>query len=232
MSRVGVAVVLLGLAVTSLAGCMRVPSGYGSLVLSDEGIDRFEYRARPDGWDVGAADDNRGVNSRVVLWPDGTGVARDQTACVTVTDGGWPDQTGVALRVRGAGPNARAITVTNNIYDRSWFTFNVHVWDMSRPGPEKYQLVRAFDLAALKPDGMVDRGWTWRLCAQAVGSTVRLKVWRPDETEPPWEGDDVHVRSVQLPAGFDGPGRPGLYVGHLVPGQPVSLTDVQLSVVK
>ena len=57
-----------------------------------------------------------------------------------------------------------------------------------------------------------------------IGDLLSMKVWAADEPEPEWM-DGVHGGGVVLPAGWDLPGSPGWYVGHLSPGTSTSYTE-------
>ncbi len=170
------------------------------------------------------AGDESGLNRRVVVPVRGGSAAEDQGACVTVLG---PleriTQPGVALRIRSDGGRTRAITVTNNVV---WFgrqVFNVHLADSSASGEEKMHQIGSF-----VPPGFATTFFEvppppWRLCARVQGRQLSWKVWAPDRSKEPPYTDPRHGQSVQLPAAWVFAGTPGLYVGHLAPGDSTSL---------
>jgi hypothetical protein len=106
---------------------------------------------------------------------------------------------------------SRGITVMKNIYGGKTSLFNVHVWDTSKPDEAgRFTQLSGSDMAA----ALAGSRYPWRLCARAVGSQITFKVWPAARPEPPWTSK-THVRATVLPSGWDAPGVPGIYVGHL-----------------
>jgi hypothetical protein len=184
--------------------------------LTPDGGDRYDVVIAGDELAVSAPASNLGGNLRVALWSDADPVSTDQQAGVTFVSGDHERQPGVALRIRSGGGRVQAVTVTKSVWARSYWMFNVHVMDSAAPEP--FRLVASFDLASrLVTDGRL-RPYPWRICAEARGATLRFLVWSPSEPTPRW-GDPTSGGQVTLPPGWDAPGRPGLFAGHLPAGR-------------
>lgn len=226
-----VKVALVGAACAALAACNLIdpldPSlGAGFITTEhddDYGITLADP-ADPAGPTVSAAPTtNEGGNTRVVFWPaEGPAIA-DQQSCVAWKELDPHSQQGIALRTQSASGNTRAITVTKNTwYSASWI-FNVHVMDTANSDAFVQILGTNLEDVLVRDDRTL-APLPWHLCARVVGDQVSFKVWPADEAEPEWM-DGVHGAGVSLPDGWDEPGVPGWYVGHLSPGVSTTYFD-------
>lgn len=189
-------------------------------------------RDRPDTYRIGlrgatliasAPRDNRGINTRMLVWPKGVRPSTDSESCAAWNATGGPNvQMGAALRVTRAGNRVRAITLTQNVIGVQW-AFNLHTWDTLRPG-DPYRNVKQFDLSQTFLAGGVPP-YPWTVCVRAVGNQVEFRIWAADEPDPGW-GDPARGGSATLPEGWVHPGQSGWYVGHLAAGQSAGLTDL------
>jgi hypothetical protein len=170
-------------------------------------------------------------NSRAILHREVDAVSQDHQVCATWSAADQEQQPGLSLRVRHDDGATQAVTVTKNIWYRGFAGFNVHLMDTR--WPHRYEIIGGEELLGLRrPDGTNAnhvKPYPWRACARTAGPTVELKVWPVAETEPAW-GDPDHGYRVAVPAAWDTPGRPGLYVGHLGPGGRLDVSDVVASV--
>jgi hypothetical protein len=169
---------------------------------------------------------NTGGQTRIAVTTTASPIGTDHEACVTWTaQSSWIDQEGVALRVRQAAAGATtAITVTKNVWLGAAWIFNVHVWNASGA----YSQIATFDLESVfYPDGNL-APLPWHLCGRVAGAVVSLVAW-PDGEQRPAYGDVTHGGSVSLPPGYSAPGRPGWYVGHLLPGHAVTYRETTTS---
>ncbi|WP_151082696.1 hypothetical protein [Nocardioides cynanchi] len=165
-----------------------------------------------------APETNTGGNTRAVVWPSRSVVARDAQTCAT-----WSSesddfiQEGLALRIRHHDGVTTAITVTKNIYYGAHWMFNVHAWDSSSASP--FTQLGQWDLSPVILDhGGQYQPMPWRVCFRAVGSTVGMKIWWPAQmSEPSWSDPD-YARTMTIPAEYTWRGHAGWYVGHLRPG--------------
>jgi hypothetical protein len=174
---------------------------------------------------------NSGSNTRVATWRRDDPALGDQQACVSWSDA--PDtyghQPGVALRVHDVEGGVVGLTVTRNVYFGAFWGFNVHTWDTRQPVP--FTKVGGFGFeTALTRGSFVPAPPPWHLCARVVGSVLSLKVWAGDEPEPEWD-DPAHGGSVTLPAGWEDPGLPGVYFGHIPSGSSFTLTELTVAAV-
>lgn len=194
--------------------------------LTADGTDRYDVRMAGDELIVSAPASNVAGNLRVALWNDADPVTPDHLASATFVARDHRQQPGLALRVRSDGGRTRAITVTKNIWGRAYWRFNVHVMDSAAPEP--FRQVGAFDLAPrlLTPGGRA-RPYPWRMCAEVRGATLRFLVWTPWGPAPRWD-DPAAGGQVALPPGWDAPGRPGLYAGHLPAGRTLGCRSVTM----
>jgi hypothetical protein len=171
---------------------------------------------------VAAPATNVGGNSRVAFWPADAPAVTDQLSCVAWTEDDHTVQQGVALRIRTDADRTTAITVTKNIWAGVWFGFNVHVMDSA--ADSRYTKIYGLTLGeALSRVGQPAPG-PWHLCARVQGDHLSFKVWPADEVEPPWM-DGLHGGGVVLPAGWEQPGVPGWYAGHVASGGSITYVD-------
>lgn len=166
-------------------------------------------------------------NRRQVFTRRSTEPSTNQTACAT-----WASeseafmQQGLAVRVlRGPGDRQRAVTLTKNTFTYYYWVFNLLTWDTRRSG-DPFKYVAQFDMSGVvRPDGEL-APLPWRTCLRVHGTTVRFKVWLPDqEPEPGWH-DTTHARRATLPGRFVLSGQPGWYIGHLRDGQTTEYADM------
>jgi hypothetical protein len=228
-----------------VAACMAVVAACGpgvwpvdaSLragILTPDYQDRYELSVAGDLVTASAPASNQGLNTRVAFWRSAEPASADQQSCATWVDAdGRYLQQGAALRIRSAAGRTSAITVTNNIaYGWRW-VFNVHVMDSASSTP--YRGIGQFSLdGVFRPGGpgTIDVApYPWRMCARVVGSTLSFVVW-PTAThaQPAWD-DPRYGGSVTVPAGWEAPGAPGFYVGHLEAGDSVGFTALSTAVV-
>jgi hypothetical protein len=164
---------------------------------------------------------NTGGNTRWAFWRVADQASTDQQSCATWVNGdaNSNQQQGAALRIRKVGDVTRAITVTKNVWGpRS--TFNVHVMDSNGP---VLTLLEQFPLSGFSPLPQ----YPWRMCARVIGDQVSFVVWPTDRPQPTW-GDPAYGGTTTLPSGWDQPGIPGFYIGHLAPGESVGFTDISV----
>lgn len=193
--------------------------------LTRDGFDRYTITASASTLDVTAAPTNTDRNTRMVLWrPDSPEVVDGETCAVWRHRSSRTNQLGAALRITHARGGVQAITITQNIYAIP-FTFNVHTWDTTRPGPP-LDPVGQFDMRQrFFAFGAIEL--PWRFCARAIADRVEFKVWSVQEREPAW-GDPAHSDGITLPEGWVHPGHDGWYVGHLGAEESVRLEDPTL----
>ena len=166
---------------------------------------------------------NEGGNTRVAFWPAGWTPSSDQQSCVSWVEDDHFTQQGLALRARSVNGRTTAITVTKNIWYHGFWVYNVHVMDGGN-AEQPFTLIASFDVSGAVIRNGAPAPGPWRLCARVDDDAVSVKVWAADQPEPAWM-DGVHGGGVMLPAGWDAPGAPGWYVGHLRPGVSTTYTD-------
>jgi hypothetical protein len=197
----------------------------GTRTLIDDGGTPYRLDAGPGSVTVAMPGTGGTGNTRILFWDHGVEASVDQTSCATWTNQSGPhDQQGAALRIRVGPSGTRAITVTKGVW--IWnYAFNVHLWDTAvRPGA--LDGIAQFVLSpALGAPMAASPDLPWRMCARAVGRRVDLLVWPLARPQPEW-GDPAYGGSVALPAGWDEPGQPGWYIGHLHPHDEVGFTDL------
>ena len=191
--------------------------------ISTDGDDDYTWSDTVDPVEVSAPEADEGVNLRQVGAAD-VDPSRDHRACATwhgpVVDVAQP---GIALRIRTDGDGVRAITLTNNVWSGARHVWNVHLADSTSNNVMELRADEA--LAGFAPSLSQLPPLPWRLCARVRGTTFEAKVWAPpDDPEPAWDDPD-HAYAVELPEAWVHEGRPGLYVGHLSPGERTSFTD-------
>ena len=221
-------VLLAGLLLAGLlAGCSldpdltSVPKGWKVQELSRDGVDTFTARLDGSTLAVTADEDNGDTNSRMVFWPSGEPEERDSETCISFTDGGWPSQEGIALRIAEVDGSTRVLTVMKNVWGEATSHVNVLLWDTATP--DKPETVDTFVAEQVElPDGSV-RPNPWSMCARTVGDELRSVMWPSDEPQPSWDDADA-VHTTTLPASVPTEGATGLYVGHVPPGTTMSLT--------
>ncbi len=192
---------------------LLTPGPLATQVLTPDGDDSYVVTRNGSSVRVAPAATNTAGNLRVALTDPNDRPHRDQQVCAT-----WPGplqgkiQPGLALRVRpGDDGPARAITVTNNIWSGIRWQWNVHVWeDGAGRNLKRTFLDRSFE-------GVGVRSMPWNICARVVGSEVSFVVWPDALARPGWSDPERSVH-VTLPPGWEEPGLPGWYVGHVPPG--------------
>jgi hypothetical protein len=222
-------------AVAVAAACQPVVTpldpSLGAAIVTSDGTDTYGLTLSDGVVTATAARANEGENTRVVFWRAANQDIADQESCAT-----WVDtptdrqQPGAALRVRTVRGRTKAITVTNNIYFGARWGFNVHVMDSGASEP--FHKIGGFELTEIfRPGGPGTFDvppFPWRMCARAVGDTVSFIVWPTSQPKPAWN-DARYGGSVTLPAGWDQPGKPGWYIGHLKAGQRSSFADLTVT---
>lgn len=179
-----------------------------------------------------AAPTETDLNIRTVFWGPQTPYLADQEVCMTWNDPAttldWPyPQPGLAFRIAPVGADGaavRAITITQNVFNRAiWFAW-VNTWDTSqRAAPRP---VARFDLFPIVSIDAHTMRTPWHVCGRVRGDEIGFKVWI-DGAEPAWS-DPRHVFTTRLPAGWDTPGYAGGYIGHLHPGGVASFSDIEV----
>jgi hypothetical protein len=114
--------------------------------------------------------------------------------------------------------------VTKNVFFGIWWTFNVHLWDSTSSHP--FTLIGQFDESSILRSNIIQNSDPWHVCARADGSLFQFIVWSGTNPQPSWD-DASAVQQVNLPAGWDYPGRAGWYIGHLNAGDVDTFTDMQ-----
>ena len=196
--------------------------------------DRFDTYSWSTSWStagrsltVQANPANRGSNLRSVWWSPTEQMSRDQQSCVTWRrNTGVEVQPGVALRIRRRDGEIRAITVSNNVWAGNRSGWNVHTWTAQSGQPTEFQLVgQVRSLSGLSDDPLHLPPLPWRICGRVVGPTVELKAWasRARQRAPRW-GDKRFGAAFALPPGWNLPGVPGGYTGHLEPGSQIEFS--------
>ncbi|QXC60741.1 hypothetical protein KSP35_20845 [Aquihabitans sp. G128] len=202
------------------------PAGYDPLPITADGASRFETTVDGRAVVVHAPASNTGGNVRLALVRRGTPVALDQASCVTWHGPNTHNvQPGLVLQARRHDGRTQAITVSDNIWYGARWTLNVHLADSAAAEP--MHLVGQLDLAGALGRSMLDlEPFPWRLCARIRGTAVTVKAWSlaDRDTEPSWT-DAGHTDSLDVPTTAVHPGRPGLYIGHLTPGDATYFSD-------
>ena len=200
------------------------PRPADTTVLTPDGTDAYTYASSTGSMHVAALDTNTSGNLRSAFWPADAPLVTDSQTCAT-----WASQSnvftqqGAAFRIAQANGSTRAITVTKNVFYGATWIFNVHTWDTT--ATPAYQVVGSILLKSeLWPDG-TESALPWHVCARTIGTSLDLKVWRGNETEPAW-GNSVHGGSVTLPDSAVYPGVSGWYIGHLLGGGQAEFTDL------
>lgn len=193
--------------------------------LTPDRSDRYDFVDRGTGLDVTAPASNSGGNLRLAAVKQGTVTSLDQQSCVT-----WhgpivgTSQPGIILRARLGPDRTQAILVTNNVWAGGRPGINVHLAD-SDASPV-FTHVGAVNMSAGL--GTIEdlNALPWRFCARAIDSTVAIKAWSiaAHPVEPSWD-DATYTATVELPPVAVYPGKPGVFVGHLVPGQTTVLSE-------
>jgi hypothetical protein len=168
---------------------------------------------------------NHGGNTRIGLVARSASTV-DHGSCATV-DGSTGDayQQGLVLRWTGT----QGITVTKGVWADVATVINVHTWDTTAPADNgRFTLVAQFTMSGLGWPNTKATPLPWRMCASALGSTVRFKVWPIPGPEP--ADDDPCCTGVTTVA-LTAPGRPGWYAGHLQPGHTLAYSDLTTEVI-
>lgn len=193
------------------------------------------YNYAVDASQVTIRGDSEDGNIREVFWRADSRFAADQTSCLdwhdlAQTRLGVITQPGIALRIASSGEGTKAVTVTQNIWAKADWMFNVHVWD-SDPNGRVQQNVASFDVSSIigvsgPGHPVVDKvgNGPVHVCARSVGDLFSFKVWTDTEVEPGWD-DPTHVFTTTLPEGWDHPGYAGGYIGHMHSGMEATFED-------
>lgn len=189
-------------------------------VITPDGTDRYTIeRLEAGGVRVVAPRSNTGENLRQIV-TGGAASSVDQEACMTWQGpNGRSTQPGLALRSAIEGDRTSALTISNNVYGGMRWSWNVHLADSRGE-----KTMSGLGLAPFP--GFTDP-FPWYLCARAVGSTLTIITWTDARPRPTWDGPEAH--RVELPASMVRPGFPGLYIGHLLPGEAITFGDFSAS---
>lgn len=210
-----------------LAACgpvfQPIDPAYQGQVLTRDQNDTYSLSLRHGAVTIAAAATNTGRNTRKAFYPTGQSPRADEQSCATWSAQSRTVQQGAALRVATTNGTTRAVTVTKNLWYYTFWQFNIHLWDTSRPGV--FTQLATFDLSSvfLKSGQLV--ALPWDLCARVIGDQLSFEAWIDGQTRPAW-GDTAHGGSVSLPAGWDYRGNAGWYIGHLQPGDTATFTHL------
>lgn len=209
-------------ALATLAACIpiedqviqpRDPSLTGR-VLSYEGNDQYGLALSGSTVVASGATSNTGQNTRITFSPaDATPLADEQSCATWSSQTTGHDQQGAALRMIAADDGTtKGLTVTKNIWYAGNWIFNVHTWDTSQS--QVFTQIGQFDLGTVFRQGNYPIALPWSICARVVDNTLSFIVWPTDQAQPAWD-DPNYGGSVTLPVGWNYPGVPGWYIGHL-----------------
>lgn len=228
-SRLGTCVLAV-VVVAAAAGCKPPPfrstqQTWTVGTVTRDGLDRYTYVDTGAGLQVSAPASNRGSNLRMAAVKLGTVTSVDQTSCVT-----WhgpansTTQPGVVVRARLEATRTRAILVSNNIWAGARAGINVHLVDSN--GSPAYTKVGSLDMTSALGHPQRLNPLPWRLCARVAGRTLTVKTWSTalQPIEPTWT-DPTYAASIELPASAVVAGKPGVYIGHVQPGQTTVLSN-------
>jgi hypothetical protein len=156
---------------------------------------------------------------RTLFWRTGDPFSANQQACATWTQASQLfTQHGVAVRISKEADRTTGITVTKGVYAYDFTVFNVHLWDNSQPDAG----LRFLAQFQLQPTVQHDGGYLplpWRMCVRVIGDILDFMVWPTMWRGQPAWGEPGVGGAVQLPPDAPQAGRPGWYMGHLLPGQ-------------
>ncbi len=216
------------LAIVAACGGIRPldPSLGARVITQEPPNDTYGLTVSNDVITATAPGDNTGNNIRVVFWRNADAASTNQESCMTWNAPDQVQQPGIALRAHDFNGGTRVISITKNVWLGGYWIFNVHVMDTTNPdvpllwiaGRDLWGLRNGPEPTDLKP-------YPWRGCGRVVGTTVSLKVWPTAEAEPAWD-DPNYGYSVTLPDGWDAPGEPGAYIGHLFPGGSATFSEL------
>jgi len=149
-------------------------------------------------------------NERQFFWTTGSPAVMNSTSCAEWVSGRGLAQEGAAFRVTDARGVVRGLTITRNIWGRSFWIFNFHSWDTATPGVytrfHDTELTRYLRWAPQYP--------LW-FCARVCGDEMQFIVWKVGSERPGW-GSTTHGGTAVIPPAFrSGPGMTGWFVGHL-----------------
>jgi len=170
---------------------------------------------------------NRNGNLRLALTPIETPASADHGSCIT-----WNgpttslNQPGVVLRAR-ITPNAtKAILISQNVWMHARNILNVHLVDSTLKQP--LEQIGGFNMTSALGALFTPEPLPWRICAQVKGRELAIKAWSTASTfdAPDWQ-DTRYVRRLELPPDAPTSGLPGIYVGHLSPGEEAQLSDLE-----
>lgn len=218
-----VALVALAMLLTACGSVFQpIDPAFQGQALTTQKNDTYSLTASGGIVTLAAPTTNQGGDTRAVFYPTGQTPLADEQSCATWSSG-LVVQQGVTLRLRTVNGVTRAVTVTKNIFDYSFWVFNVHVWDTSTPS--RFTLLAQFDLSSVFIQSGMLVALPWDVCARVVGNTLTFEAWVDGQPPPAW-GDTTHGGSVTLPAAWNYPGYAGWYVGHLQPGGSATYTNL------
>lgn len=202
----------------------NLSNGLQTSIITRDGDDAYRVtRPNATAIEVTAPTSNRNANLRMAVVAADAPVTIDQQSCTT-----WHGplagsaQPGIVLRARTDDIRTQLIMVSNNVFYGWRAGINVHLID-SEVWPEAVQQIMAFTSNHVG-DHNGRHPLPWRFCARAVGDRVSAKAWSTSGPEPSWN-DPTATLTVTVPPEFVRAGRPGVYVGHLPPGQTSRFED-------
>lgn len=200
----------------------QLGNGWVQGIITRDGGDDYNHRGAND-VSVSAKPGNTGGNFREALIKDGQRPSFDQESCVTWSGpaAGTIIQPGVVLRANTETGRTRLIMVTNNVMYGIRSTVNIHLVDTDW---EKAYSQIAGKMTSSVGSFNTTQPLPWRFCAQVTGQDVRAKAWSTSNPEPAWD-DDSAVVTATVPASYLYAGKPGIYIGHLRPGQATQLSN-------
>ncbi len=155
---------------------------------------------------------NTGDPGRGIFEDGTTPESVDQQSCATWSENSWSgNQDGLALRAS----DAHALIVTDNVFPYgASANFNFYTWSPDAGA----QWLSSLDLNAQVG---VPMPFPLHVCTQVVGSAWSIKAWTDSQPEPPdW------TPGPTVPDAWNVAGRPCWYVGHIDPGQHMTITGM------
>lgn len=182
-------------------------------VLTPDVADRYSLTLAGTTVAAGAPASNTSGNTRIAFVSSSGPTLTDEQSCATwSSQTAGHDQQGAILRLTTTPEGfTKGITVTKNILFGGTWIFNVHVWDTSNA--QVFTQIASFNLSTVFGDGNTSP-LPWTLCARVVDNVVSFIVWPDNQPQPAWDNPN-YGGSVSLPDGWNHPGIPGWYIGHL-----------------
>lgn len=198
-------------------------------VLTPIGKDSYPIVAQGSRIVASSPKTNSSGNLRIAFWRKGEKAVTDQQSCLDWLTPDGRAQPGMALRIvpEGEQSHAKAIVLTQNLWGGALGTFYVLGMEEGvASSDEQIGLFRVSDVVAKTPTTF--RKGPWHVCARAVGSDYRIKVWVGTDPEPSWSATHG-VWRLKLPTAWVYAGLPGAYVGHILPGEKMAFANLVTS---